>query len=76
MSEEKKVELTLRQKKIIVVYLLSGSTKGILEDCREFWDGVPPDQVDDLYPDYREAVEEYVERLRGRLKSDLLGRDE
>jgi hypothetical protein len=64
-----KVELSLGQKRTIVEYMLGGVSKGIFEDCPEFWDGVV--DIDSAYPSYRQAAEEFVEGLKQRLLQEL-----
>lgn len=63
-KEKPIVELTQEQKRIIAEYHLSGVSKGIFEDCPEFWKGLSQDQVDDLYPSYRAASEKFMDELR------------
>jgi hypothetical protein len=29
-----------------------------------FWEGVPEDKIDELYPSYREAAQKFVDELR------------
>ncbi len=63
---EKVVELSSLQKTLIVDYCLQVS-KGLFEDCEEFWDGMTEEQIDELYPAYKEASYRFVEALRQQI---------
>jgi hypothetical protein len=57
------VELTKSQKEIVIRYLLEASSKGLFEDCDEFWEGFTNDQIDELYSSYRQATQKFAEQL-------------
>lgn len=61
------VELSDAQKRVIIDYMLGGVSKGIFEDCPEFWDGIADEKIDELYPAYREVSEQFVEQLKQHL---------
>jgi hypothetical protein len=56
--------LTAEQKTLLINYMLRGVGKGIFEDVPAFWEGVPENKIDDLYPAYREAAEKFIDQLR------------
>src|SRR4051812_26513099 len=65
------IELTNQQKKIVICYVLESVSKGLFEDCEEFWDGMSQEQIDEKYSSYRQVVEEYVEELKVKLLREL-----
>ncbi len=65
------VELTVNQKKVAIGYILGDVSKGLFEDCEDFWEGMSQEQIDDEYGSYRQAVEEYVESLKLKLLGEL-----
>ena len=61
--------LTPHQKKVVIKYLLDGVGKGLFEDCEDFWEELDPDEIEEQYPVYKEAVENFVDGLRELLLS-------
>ena len=47
---------------MVVNYILSGVSKGVFEDCPEFWEGIS--DIDEAYGPYRNATEKFVDELR------------
>lgn len=63
-----KVELSSTQKKLVIEYMLGSVGKGLFEDVTAFWADMEQEEIDHLYPSYKEAVEKFV----GELKYHLL----
>jgi hypothetical protein len=65
------VELTNDQKRIIVQYMLGGVSKGLFEDCEDFWEGMSQEQIDELYPAYADESERFVDELKQHILDTL-----
>jgi len=68
-------ELTGDQKRIVIEYLLNGVGKGLFEDVPEFWAAMSSlynqDQIEELYPAMRQAVEKFVEQCKHHLLATI-----
>lgn len=63
MAKEE-VQLTQGQKVQAIKYHLSGCSKGLFEDCEEFWEGMTQDQIDQQYPALSGAAETFMMKVR------------
>lgn len=71
-----KVELTQQQKRVIVGYMLGGISKGVFEDCPDFWrhsDGkeMTEEEIDRLYGAYYDAAERFLDQIKQHLLDTL-----
>jgi hypothetical protein len=66
-EEPPAVELSSAQKKLVIEYMLGSVGKGMFEDVTEFWSGMKQEEIDHLYPSYKDAVERFVQELKHHL---------
>ncbi len=58
------VILTGEQKMLLINYMLGSVGKGFFEDVSAFWEDVPNDKIEDLYPSYQVAAQKFIDQLR------------
>jgi hypothetical protein len=65
------IELTKNQKRIVLEYVLGDVGKGLFEDCEEIWEGMTEDEIDENYPDLRDAVDNFMAEVKQKALDNL-----